>query len=38
MDGVTIQEASRQALEQGATPAGIIAEVGSEDASRCRSR
>ena len=31
MDGVTIQEASRQALEQGATPAGIIAEVGAED-------
>jgi tryptophan synthase alpha chain len=30
MDGVTIQEASRQALEQGATPAGIIADVGSE--------
>jgi tryptophan synthase alpha chain len=31
MDGVTIQEASRRALEQGATPAGIIAAVGSED-------
>jgi tryptophan synthase alpha chain len=31
MDGVTIQEASRQALEQGATPAGIISEVGAED-------
>ncbi len=31
MDGVTIQEASRQALEQGATPAGIIAEAGAED-------
>ena len=31
MDGVTIQEASRRALEQGATPAGIIAEVGADD-------
>ena len=30
MDGVTIQEASRQALEQGATPAGIIAAAGAE--------
>ena len=28
MDGVTIQEASRLALEHGATPAGIISEVG----------
>ena len=26
MDGVTIQEASRRALEQGATPAGIISD------------
>jgi tryptophan synthase alpha chain len=31
MDGVTIQEASRLALEHGATPAGIIAAVGGED-------
>ena len=31
MDGVTIQEASRRALEQGATPAGIIAEAGADD-------
>ena len=31
MDGVIIQEASRRALEQGATPAGIIAEAGSEE-------
>ena len=31
MDGVTVQEASRRALEQGATPATIIAAVGAED-------
>jgi tryptophan synthase alpha chain len=31
MDGVTIQEASRRALEAGATPAGIVAEVASAD-------
>jgi tryptophan synthase alpha chain len=31
MDGVTIQEASKRALEQGATPAGIIAEAGADD-------
>lgn len=30
MDGVTIQEASRRALEGGATPAGIVAAVGAE--------
>ena len=29
MDGVTIQEASKQALAQGATPRGIIAEAAS---------
>jgi len=31
MDGVTIQEASRRALEQGATPAGIIGAVAADD-------
>ncbi|MEX1008385.1 MAG: tryptophan synthase subunit alpha [Acidimicrobiia bacterium] len=31
MDGVTIQEASRRALERGATPAGIVAEIASDD-------
>jgi tryptophan synthase alpha chain len=31
MDGPTIQEASRRALEQGATPAGIIAAAGADD-------
>jgi tryptophan synthase alpha chain len=31
MDGVTIQEASRRALEQGATPGGIVAEVAAAD-------
>jgi tryptophan synthase alpha chain len=31
MDGVTIQEASRLALEQGATPAGIVAEIAAAD-------
>ena len=31
MDGVTIQEASRRALERGATPAGIIAAVAAHD-------
>jgi tryptophan synthase alpha chain len=31
MDGVTVQEASRRALEQGATPAGIIAGAASAD-------
>ncbi len=31
MDGVTVQEASRRALEQGATPAGIVAEVAAAD-------
>ena len=32
MDGRTIQEASRRALEIGATPAGIIADVAGLDA------
>jgi tryptophan synthase alpha chain len=32
MDGPTIQEASRRALEIGATPAGIIADLGKVDA------
>jgi tryptophan synthase alpha chain len=31
MDGVTIQEASKQALAQGATPRGIVAEASSLD-------
>jgi tryptophan synthase alpha chain len=31
MDGVTVQEASRRALEHGATPTGIIAAVGGDD-------
>jgi tryptophan synthase alpha chain len=31
MDGVTIQEASRRALEDGATPTGIIGAVGADD-------
>jgi tryptophan synthase alpha chain len=31
MDGVTIQEASRRALEQGATPAGIVAAVAADE-------
>jgi tryptophan synthase alpha chain len=31
MDGVTIQEASRRALEHGATPTGIIGAVGGDD-------
>jgi tryptophan synthase alpha chain len=31
MDGVTIQEASRRALELGATPAGIVAAVAGDD-------
>jgi tryptophan synthase alpha chain len=31
MDGITIQEASRLALEQGATPAGIVAAVAAAD-------
>jgi tryptophan synthase alpha chain len=31
MDGVTIQEASSLALEQGATPAGIVAAIAAAD-------
>jgi len=30
MDGVTVQEASRRALEHGATPAGIVAAIGAD--------
>jgi tryptophan synthase alpha chain len=32
MDGPTIQEASKRALDQGATPAGIVAALGDVDA------
>jgi tryptophan synthase alpha chain len=31
MDGLTIQEASRRALDLGATPAGVIADAGDLD-------
>ena len=31
MDGVTIQEASQRALEAGATPSNVIADVATVD-------